>query len=131
MPRKTIVALGLLLVATVMVYGTWLAVDDIRAKPLVAAARTQPGVVHIDNAGDYAWQEVRLTLNGRFTSILPGPVAAGQGVDAELAGFRDAGGQPLDWTTESLHELAVTVTRVPRFPLVNRGRTASGTFSLE
>jgi hypothetical protein len=131
MDRKTRVTTGLLLVAAVMVYGTWLAVDDMRAKPLAAAVRLQPGIVHLDNTGDYAWQELRLTLNGRFTATVPGPVPAGRGVDAELAAFRDAGDQPLDWNRETLRELAVTVTRVPRFPLMNRGRTASGTFALE
>ncbi len=136
MSRKTLVVVGLLVVSTTMVYGTWLAADDMRAKPLVARVTMQDGFVRLVNTGDYAWQNLRLTINGEFAcdprarpasdAMPPGSTTA-----VNVAACLNAAGQRLDWPRVRARDVAVTVSRVPRFPLMNRARTASGTFALE
>jgi hypothetical protein len=129
--RRVIVVTVLLGVSTAMVYGTWLAADDMRAKPLVAQVTMQDGLVTIENTGTYAWQDVRLTIDGEYVCALTDPVLPGTVVGTNLSGCLSAAGRRLDWPEVPARQVAVVVTRVPRFPRLNRARTASGTYPLE
>lgn len=128
--RKFGVAAALLLVSSVMVYGTWLAADDMRAKPLVAQVTTQGAAVRIGNTGEYGWQGLTITVNGRYRHTLTTTVEPGAAVSVPVAELRTADGAP--WpSAEPVREVAVAVIRRPRFPKVNRERTASGTFVVD
>lgn len=131
MRRKALVVCALFAVSATMVYGTWLAADDMRAKPLVAHVTTKDGFAYIENTGEYAWQDVRLTINGEFVCTQSEPAPPGAVIGVNLIGCRTAAGEPLDWPDVRVRDVAITVSRVPRFPLLNRARTASGTFALE
>jgi hypothetical protein len=110
-----------------MVYGTWLAVDDMGAKPMAGTVTLEGDALHVVNTSDYAWTDARLVVDEAFTApVVPGPVAAGGEFRVPLASFVDRAGH----TPSSPRDVAIAVTRVPRFPKVNRARTASGTFSL-
>ena len=112
----------LLAVSTAMVYGTWLAVDDMGAKPLVAHVTMRDGVVEVANDGAYTWQDARLTLNGEFVCTSDQPTAPGAAVRIAVAGCLNTAGAKLDWPRVGVRDVAVAVTRVPRFPRVNRAR---------
>ena len=128
--RKFGVAAALLLVSSVMVYGTWLAADDMRAKPLVAQVTRQGNGVRIGNTGEYGWQGLTITVNGRYRQTVTTTVEPGDAVSVPVTALRSADGDP--WPSlEPVREVAVAVIRRPRFPKVNRERTASGTFIIE
>lgn len=110
-----------------MVYGTWLAVDDMSAKPIAANVTVDGGALRVVNTSGYAWIDARLVVDGAFAApVEAGPIAAGDELRVPLTAFVDPAGRP----AEVPRELAITVTRVPRFPKVNRARTASGTWTL-
>ncbi|MFN7977339.1 MAG: hypothetical protein U0P30_04330 [Vicinamibacterales bacterium] len=110
-----------------MVYGTWLAADDMGAKPMAGTVTLEGDALRVVNTSDYAWTDARLVIDGAFTApVVPGPVAAGAEFRVPVAAFADAGGR----APSSPKEVAIAVTRVPRFPKVNRARTASGTWTL-
>ena len=110
-----------------MVYGTWLAVDDMSAKPIAGTVTVDGGVMRVVNTSGYAWTDARLVVDGVFTApVVAGPVAAGDDLSVPLTAFVDPAGR----SAEAPREVAITVTRVPRFPKVNRARTASGTWPL-
>lgn len=110
-----------------MVYGTWLAVDDMGAKPMAGTVAVEGDALRVVNTSDYAWTDARLVIDGRFAApVVAGPVAAGGEFRVPIAAFIDAAGRPV----ASPREVAIAVTRVPRFPKVNRARTASGTWTL-
>lgn len=110
-----------------MVYGTWLAVDDMSAKPIAGTVTVDGGVMRVVNTSGYAWTDARLVVDGVFTApVVAGPVAAGDDLSVPLTAFVDPAGR----SAEAPREVAITVTRLPRFPKVNRARTASGTWPL-
>jgi len=127
--RKTVVTLGLITSSAAMVYGTWIAADDMRAKPLVAKVSAGDGRVRVENHSGFTWQAVRLTVNGRYADAGPrdGAVAPGAVLDIDPRTLRDAAGAT--FPGEAVRELTISVRRVPRFPALNRERTASGTFT--
>lgn len=110
-----------------MVYGTWLAADDMSAKPMAGTVTMEGDTLRVVNTSDYAWTNARLVIDGAFAApVVAGPVAAGGEFRVPVAAFVDAGGR----APSSPREVAIAVTRVPRFPKVNRARTASGTWML-
>lgn len=110
-----------------MVYGTWLAVDDMSAKPIAGTVTVDGGALRVVNTSGYAWTDARLVVDGAFAApVLAGPIASGDDVRVPLSAFVDPAGRP----AKAPGEVAITVTRVPRFPKVNRARTASGTWPL-
>lgn len=110
-----------------MVYGTWLAVDDMGAKPMAGTVTVEGDALRVVNTSDYAWTDARLVIDETFTApVVAGPVASGGEFRVPLASFVDRAGR----TPSSPRDVAIAVTRVPRFPKVNRARTASGTWTL-
>ena len=108
--------------------GTWLAVDDMGAKPLAGTVTVDGGALRVVNTSGYAWTDARLVVDGVFAApVVAGPIASGDDLRVPLTAFVDRAGRP----AEAPHEVAITVTRVPRFPKVNRARTASGTWPLD
>ncbi len=111
-----------------MVYGTWLAVDDMSAKPIAGTVTVDSGALRVVNTSGYAWTDARLVVDGVFTApVVAGPIASGDDLRMPLTAFVDPAGRPAG----APREVAITVTRVPRFPKVNRARTASGTWPLD
>lgn len=111
-----------------LVYGTWLAVDDMAAKPMAGTVTVDGAALHVANTSGYAWIDVRLVIDGAFAApAVAGPVVSGGEFRVPLAVFTDpAGARPA-----APREVSITITRVPRFPKVNRARTASGTWTLD
>lgn len=110
-----------------MVYGTWLAADDMGAKPMAGTVTVEGEALRVVNTSDYAWTDARLVIDGAFAApTVAGPVPAGGEFRVPIAAFVDTAGRP----ATSPREVAIAVTRVPRFPKVNRARTASGTWTL-
>ena len=110
-----------------MVYGTWLAVDDMGAKPIAATVTIEGDALHVVNTSGYAWTDARLVVDGTFAApVVSGPVGDGGEFRVPVAAFVDPGGR----AASAPREVAIAVTRVPRFPKVNRARTASGTWPL-
>jgi len=111
-----------------MVYGTWLAVDDMSAKPIAGSVTVDGGALRVVNTSGYAWTDARLVVDGIFAApVVAGPIASGDDLRVPLSAFVDPAGRP----AAAPREVAITVTRVPRFPKVNRARTASGTWPLD
>jgi len=133
--RKALVAVTLLAVSAAMVYGTWLAVDDMRAKPMMAQAaighRGDLVTLEIVNTSDFAWHDTTFTVNGRYRIVWPEPVEPGGTLGLTLVRFLDASGTALPWPEEPARELSATTTRRPRFARVNRTRVATGRWPFE
>lgn len=131
-PRRDLLRRWLLLIVLVgfsaaMVYGTWLAVDDMGAKPIAGTVSIEGDTLRIVNTSDYSWTDARLTADGTFAApVVAGPVAPGGEFLVPIAAFVDPAGRG----ASAPREVAIAVTRVPRFPRVNRARTASGTWTL-
>jgi hypothetical protein len=73
--KKTLVAIALFAVSAAMVYGTWLAVDDMRAKLMVAQVTVDGGAVVVVNDGDFAWSDAQFVVNGTYRAAAPGTLA--------------------------------------------------------
>ncbi len=131
-PRRDLVRRWLTLVvlvgfSTAMVYGTWLAADDMGAKPMAGTVTLDGDALRVVNTSDYAWTDARLVADGAFAApVVAGPVAPGSEFRVPIAAFVDKTGRP----ATSPREVAIAVTRVPRFPKMNRARTASGTWPI-
>ncbi len=135
--RKWIVVVALLSVSAAMVYGTWLAVDDLRAKPMAARVTIIEGgdvpALEVVNTSDFAWLNVAVTVNGTFTAgtVIDGPIDSGAVLELPLSTFVDDGGRTLLQAQEPVREVAGTATRVSRFPTFNVNRPTSGRWPLE
>lgn len=127
-PRRRWLTLVVLVgFSAAMVYGTWLAVDDMSAKPIAATVTMEGDALHVVNTSGYAWTDARLLIDGTFAApAVSGPIAAGGEFRVPVAAFVDPGGR----APSAPREVSIAVTRVPRFPKVNRARTASGTWTL-
>lgn len=125
--RRWLTLVTLVAFSAAMVYGTWLAVDDMGAKPMAGDVRLAGDALRVVNTSDFAWIDVRMTIDGVYVApVEAGPVTPGGELRVTLARFVDASGR----TPPTPREVAIAVTRVPRFPKVNRARTASGTWLL-
>lgn len=125
--RRWLTLIVLVGFSAAMVYGTWLAVDDMGAKPIAGTVTIEGDALRIVNTSDYSWTDARLTADGAFAApVVAGPVAPGGEFRVPIASLVDPSGRAVS----APREVAIAVTRVPRFPKVNRARTASGTWTL-
>jgi hypothetical protein len=116
----------LLLVCMAMVYGTWLAVDDMRAKPMLARVDITGDAVTIVNDSGFTWSDTVFTINGAYTAAAATPIEPGSIVSLPLAAFVDAQGRTLTWTRPPVHEVAAAATRKARFPAFNVDHATTG-----
>jgi hypothetical protein len=129
-PRRWGVWLALLVSSAAMVYGTWLAADDMRAKPLVAEVTLDAAALTVVNGNDFTWRTADFTLDGAFRAQAPGPLEPGATLRVPLAAFVDESGRPVTAAGQPPRDLTATATRRSRFGAVNKDRTSSGRWLL-
>ena len=129
---RLITALTLLVVSAAMVYGTWLAVDDMRAKPMTAQVTIghhgELPALEVVNTSDFTWLNVTVTINGTFETghVIEGPFEPGAMVRVPLHTFVDDQDRNLMGTKEPVREVTARATRISRFPTFNVNRPTSG-----
>ncbi len=128
--KKTLVAIVLFAVSAAMVYGTWLAVDDMRAKPMVAQVSVDGGAVVVVNAGDFAWSDAQFVVNGTYRAAAPAALAPGERQVIALTAFVDRDGRAAGSTGEPVRDVTATATRHSRFGTFNTDRPTTGRWLL-
>ena len=128
--KKTLVAIVLFAVSAAMVYGTWLAVDDMRAKPMVAQVSVDGGAVVVVNAGDFAWSDAQFVVNGTYRAAAPAALAPGERQVIALTAFVDRDGRAAGSTGEAVRDVTATATRHSRFGTFNTDRPTTGRWLL-
>jgi hypothetical protein len=128
--KKTLVAIVLFAVSAAMVYGTWLAVDDMRAKPMVAQVTVDGGAVVVVNAGDFAWSDAQFVVNGTYRAAAPAALAPGERQVIALTAFVDRDGRAAGSTGEPVRDVTATATRHSRFGTFNTDRPTTGRWLL-
>ena len=129
---RLITALTLLVVSAAMVYGTWLAVDDMRAKSMTAQVtighQGELPALEMVNTSDFTWLNVTVTINGTFKSgvELEGPFEPRARLSIPLHTFVDDRDRNLIGTEEPVREVTARATRRSRFPTFNVNRPTSG-----
>ena len=129
--KKTLVAIALFAVSAAMVYGTWLAVDDMRAKPMVAQVTVDGGAVVVVNAGDFAWSDAQFVVNGTYRAAAPATLAPGGRQVLPLTTFVDRDGRSAASAGDPVHDVTATATRHSRFGTFNTDRPTTGRGLLE
>lgn len=129
--RRLATALTLFLVSAGMVYGTWLAVDDMRAKPMVARVTVANGALVVVNDGDFAWSGAVFVLNGTYRADAPAPLAPGAQQTLPLATFVDREGRAPDLQREPVRDVTATATRHSRFGTFNTNRPTTGRWPID
>ena len=134
---RLITALTLLVVSAAMVYGTWLAVDDMRAKPMTAQVtighQGELPALEMVNTSDFTWLNVTVTINGTFkTGVeLEGPFEPRARLSIPLHTFVDDQDRNLIGAGEPVREVTARATRRSRFPRVNVDRPTSGRWPVD
>ena len=128
--KKTVVAMALFAVSAAMVYGTWLAVDDMRAKPMVAEVTVDGAAVVVVNAGDFAWSDAQFVVNGTYRAAVPATLAPGERQAIALTAFVDRDGRAAAGTGEPVRDVTATATRHSRFGTFNTDRPTTGRWLL-
>lgn len=129
--RRLATALTLFLVSAAMVYGTWLAVDDMRAKPMRAQVTLAADGLTVTNRGDFTWRSAIFTVNGTFRAEVPAPLAPGATTVIPLAAFVDASARALGASGERVRDVTARATRQSRFGTFNTDRPTTGRWLLE
>ena len=129
--KKTLVAIVLFAVSAAMVYGTWLAVDDMRAKPMVAQVSVDGGAVVVVNAGDFAWSDAQFVVNGTYRAAAPATLAPGGRQVLPLTTFVDRDGRSAASAGDPVHDVTATATRHSRFGTFNTDRPTTGRWLLK
>ena len=129
--RRLATALTLFLVSAAMVYGTWLAVDDMRAKPMVARVTVANGALVVVNDGDFAWSGAVFVLNGTFTADAPATLAPGAQQTLPLGAFVDRDGRPPDLQRDPVRDVTARATRHSRFGAFNTDRPTTGRWVID
>jgi hypothetical protein len=125
--RRVATALTLFAVSAAMVYGTWLAVDDMRAKPMVAQVTIAGDALCVANDSGFTWLTPSVTINGTFVaSSVPLDLATGATACLPLDTFVDDQGRDLASTGEPVREVTATASRRSRFGTFNAERRISG-----
>jgi hypothetical protein len=128
--KKTLVAIALFAVSAAMVYGTWLAVDDMRAKLMVAQVTVDGGAVVVVNDGDFAWSDAQFVVNGTYRAAAPGTLAPGARQVLALTAFVDRDGRSAASAGGPVHDVTATATRHSRFGTFNTDRPTPGRWLL-
>lgn len=128
--KKTLVAVSLVVVSAAMVYGTWLAVDDMRAKPMVARVGVEGGAVVVVNDGDFAWSDAQFVVNGTYRAAAPDTLAPGARQVLALTAFVDRDGRSAADAGDPVHDVTATATRHSRFGTFNTDRPTTGRWLL-
>jgi len=113
-----------------MVYGTWLAVDDMRAKLMVAQVTVDGGAVVVVNDGDFAWSDAQFVVNGTYRAAAPGTLAPGARQVLALTAFVDRDGRSAASAGGPVHDVTATATRHSRFGTFNTDRPTTGRWLL-
>jgi hypothetical protein len=129
--KKTIVAITLVVVSAAMVYGTWLAVDDMRAKPMVAQVTVEGGAIVVVNGGDFAWSDAQFVVNGTYRAAVPGTLAPGARQVLALTTFVDKDGRTAGAAGDPVRDVTATATRHSRFGTFNTDRPTTGRWLLD
>ncbi len=129
--RGVAALLLLLLVSAAMVYGTWLAVDDLRAKPMAARVNVAAGAVTIVNTSAFTWSDTVFTVNEIFRTEARGAIEPGDTLVLPLGAFADSNGRPASSSTEPVREVAATATRKARFRSFNTDHASTGRWLVE
>ena len=129
--RRLATAVTLFLVSAAMVYGTWLAVDDMRAKAMVARVTVASGAVVIINDGDFAWSDAVFVVNGTFRAEAPGTLAPGAQQTIALGTFVDRDGRRADAPGTRVGDVTATATRHSRFGTFNTDRPTTGRWLID
>lgn len=124
--RSLATLIGLVVVSAAMVYGTWLAVDDMRAKPMVAQVTVADGAVLIVNEGDFAWSDAVFVVNGTYRAAAPATLAPGGRQVIALSSFVDKDGRTAGSPGDPVREVTATATRHSRFGTFNTDRPTTG-----
>jgi hypothetical protein len=128
--KKTLVAIALFAVSAAMVYGTWLAVDDMRAKPMVARVSVEGAAVVVVNDGDFAWSDAQFVVNGTFRAAAPDTLAPGARQAIALTAFVDRDGRTAASAGDPVRDITATATRHSRFGTFNTDRPTTGRWLL-
>ena len=128
--KKTLVAIALFAVSAAMVYGTWLAVDDMRAKLMVAQVTVDGGAVVVVNDGDFAWSDAQFVVNGTYRAAAPGTLAPGARQVLALTAFVDRHGNSAASAGGPVHDVIATAIRHSRFGTFNTDRPTTGRWLL-
>lgn len=129
--KKTLVAMALFAVSAAMVYGTWLAVDDMRAKPMVAQVTVDGGAVVVVNDGDFAWSDAQFVVNGTYRADAPATLVPGERQAIALTAFVDRDGRTAAGAGDPVHDVTATATRHSRFGTFNTDRPTTGRWLLD
>lgn len=129
--RRLATALTLFLVCAGMVYGTWLAVDDMRAKPMAAQVTVDAGRLMVVNDGDFTWTDAVFTINGVFSTGAPDALAPGATLVLPLDAFADANGRRLSWPADHVRDVTARATRRSRFGAFNTDRPTTGRWPID
>ena len=131
MRRGGAALLVLLLVSAAMVYGTWLAVDDMRAQPMMARVTVAAGAVTIVNTSRFTWSDTVFTVNEAFRAPSSGDIWPGRTLVLPLSSFVDGAGRPAGPSTGPVREVAATSTRKARFSTFNTDHATTGRWPIE
>ncbi len=129
--RGVAALLLLLLVSAAMVYGTWLAVDDLRAKPMAARVTVAAGAVTVVNTSAFTWSDTVFTVNETFRTAAPGAIEPGRTLVLPLTAFADSNGRPASSSTDPVREVGATATRKARFRTFNTDHASTGRWLVE
>jgi hypothetical protein len=129
--KKALVAIALVAVSAAMVYGTWLAVDDMRAKPMVARVTVDGGAIVVVNDGDFAWSDAQFVVNGTYRATTPDALAPGARQVIPLTAFVDKDGRAADAAGDAVRDVTATATRHSRFGTFNTDRPTTGHWLLD
>lgn len=129
--KKTLVAIALFAISAAMVYGTWLAVDDMRAKPMVARVTVDGATVVVVNDGDFAWSDAQFVVNGTYRADAPATLAPGARQVIALTAFVDRDGRTAASAGDPVRDVTATATRHSRFGTFNTDRPTTGRWLLD
>lgn len=130
--KKLTVVMALLAVSAAMVYGTWLAVDDMRAKPMVAQVTVTSEALCVVNDSGFLWQHPTFTINKVFVSVAPHQkVEPGARQCLPLDSFVEKTDGRLVRLDAPVREVAAVATRPSRFRRVNAERRISARWTIE
>lgn len=128
--KRLVVVILLLAVSSLMVWGTWAAIDDLQPKSMRADLAVTGGALRLVNTSGFAWTNAVFTINDAYTASWPDRVEGGATLRMPLTTFVDDAGRAMP-AGETVREVTAEATRHSSLGRVNGNRPTSGRWPVQ